>query len=164
MLRRTLLIFFIVSLYGCNFIVYKNTENAKTAEINAQLALHYLTNKNPAFGKSKLLLAQKQAPSDPAIWYMSGYFWEHAGNVATAEKDYLKAISLAPDSGSAQNNYGVFLCRQEKYAAAISHFDLAASDPNYLYPAEAYKNAASCALKIPNKPLARKYFSLAKGH
>lgn len=147
-------------LCACSIQTFK-TQNSEAAQTNAKLALAYLEQNNAARGKEKLLFAQKQSPSDPSIWYVSGYFLERTGDMAAANKAYLHAIQLAPRLGAAQNNYGAFLCRQGKYNAAISHFLLAVQDPNYLNTAQAYENAARCALKIPNRTLADKYFRLA---
>lgn len=151
-----------VYLFLCACAVqHLKAENVGAAEINAQLALAYLAQNDAVLGKAKLLLAQKQAPSEPSIWYISGYFFERTGNIVAAKQAYLHAIELAPSLGAAQNNYGVFLCRQGEYRNAISHFLLSVKDPNYLSIAAAYKNAARCALKIPDKVLADKYFKLA---
>jgi len=153
-----IILFFIA---GCN-TVSPQTQNTAAAEINAKLALAYLEKNDATRGKAKLLQAQKQAPHEPAVWYISGYFLERTGDIASADQAYLQAIQLAPRLGAAQNNYGAFLCRQEKYTAAITHFLLAVADPDYLGVAGAYKNAALCALKIPDKSLANKYFQLAE--
>lgn len=163
MLKKTILFTFYFLLSACttpSAVEIKNS-NSAVASINTQLALAYLDQNDPARGKEKLLLAQKQAPSDPSVWYVSGYFLERTGDILAAESSYLHAIQLAPHLGEAQNNYGAFLCRQKKYTTAITYFLSAANNPSYLNVAKAYENAAQCALKIPNKSLAATYFELA---
>lgn len=140
-----------------------SNDNSKAAEANIKLSLAYLTELHDAkSAKEKLLIAQKQAPDDPLVWDATGYFYEMTGNLTAAENAYLQAIQLAPTQGAMQNNYGTFLCRQKKYTLAIKRFLLATADPNYLSVADAYENAAQCALKIPNPNLANQYFQLAK--
>ena len=160
MMKHSILIVLCCFFYGCTLITTQTTNTA--AEINAKLALAYLVQHDAEKGKAKLLLAQKQAPDDPAVWYISGYFLEQTGDHTAANQSYLTAIALAPHLGAAQNNYGTFLCRRGQYSAAITHFLLATQDPNYLNTTHAYENAGQCALKIPNQSLANKYFQLAK--
>src|SRR5690349_7618942 len=86
-------------LFLCACSTTSQTQNPQAAEINAKLALAYLSQHNPERGKAKLLLAQKQAPNDPAVWYMSGYFLEQTGDYTAARSAYLTAIQLAPHLG-----------------------------------------------------------------
>lgn len=160
-LKKITLTFLSIALCACNSIHPPASENFLAAEINAKLALAYLDKNEFAKGKEKLLLAQKQAPFDPIVWYVGGYFLERTGDNTAADQAYLKSIQLAPHLGAAHNNYGAFLCRQGQYSMAISHFLLAVKDAEYLNTNDAYKNAAQCAMKIPNKALADKYFQLA---
>jgi type IV pilus assembly protein PilF len=148
-------------LIACSITPTAKNSDFVIAEINAKLALAYLEKNDLAQGKAKLLLAQKQAPIDPTIWYVSGYFLERSGDKNAANQAYVKAIQLAPQLGAAQNNYGAFLCRNKQYSQAISHFLLAVKDPSYINTAAAYKNAALCALQIPDTALAKKYFDLS---
>jgi type IV pilus assembly protein PilF len=121
----------------------------------------YFKQGNVELAKHKLLLALQQAPRDPMVLDAMGYYLEQTGNASLAEDYYLKAIKFS-SSGATQNNYGVFLCRERCYADAIAHFLLAAKDLNYMHPATAYANAATCAFKIPNPQLARTYLQKAK--
>ncbi|MBX9705885.1 MAG: tetratricopeptide repeat protein, partial [Gammaproteobacteria bacterium] len=58
-------------------------------------------------------------------------------------------------------NYGTFLCRQGQYPAALTQFEQAAKDPNYLTPANSLENAGLCALLIPDQNKAIAYFQAA---
>lgn len=136
-------------------------QKIKTAKINAQLGIAYLERHNLQRSKQKLLLALEQAPSIPETWYSMAYFLEATGNKDDASIYYQKAIAVAPKRGDAQNNYGTFLCRNGDYRGAVEHFMVAVKDPTYLDPADAYENAGLCALKIPDKAMATKYFAQA---
>ena len=136
-------------------------KNPAAGEINTSLGLAYLAQHDVAHAQQKLLLAQQQAPNDPAVWYATGYFLENSQELPAAEKAYLRALELSPHSGAAQNNYGAFLCRHGNYTAAITHFLRAVQDPNYLHAAQAYENAGHCALLIPDTHVAKTYFKLA---
>src|SRR5688572_1744172 len=99
--------------------------NVATARINAELGLTYLSMHDTKRARLKLLEALKLAPDSPEPWYSTAYFLELTGEPASAEKYFLKAISLSPERGDSHNNYGTFLCRQGKYAKAIEQFELA---------------------------------------
>jgi type IV pilus assembly protein PilF len=132
-----------------------------TAKINVQLGMAYLARQDIQRAKMKLMLAAEEAPSLPDVWYAMGYFHEVTGDKALAKNDYLKALSLAPDKGEVQNNYGTFLCRSGNYEESIKHFILATKDKDYINTSDAYENAGLCALKIPNLELAMHYFQAA---
>jgi type IV pilus assembly protein PilF len=155
----------IVFLSGCSTNTYSvhetHQENKEAAELNAKLGMSYLALHDNERAKQKILLAQKSNPHDPAVWYALAFYQEKTGDISFAEKSYLRAIALAPHTGAAHNNYGVFLCNQGKYSAAISQFLAAVRDPNYLHAANAYENAGLCALKIPDTQKANKFFKRA---
>src|SRR5262245_53752971 len=82
----------------------------EAAELNAQLSLAYLTQQHDvARAKQKILLAQQQAPRDPVVWYVTGYFLESTHEPVAAEQAYQRAMKLAPRNGATHNNYGAFL-------------------------------------------------------
>jgi type IV pilus assembly protein PilF len=126
-----------------------------------QLGMGYLKEGDMQSAKQKLALALQQAPDSAQAQDAMGYFMESTGDNSAAEKYYLKAINLNPKAGAAQNNYGVFLCRTGRYQQSISHFLLAVQDVNYLKTAEAYENAGTCAMQIPDIAQASDYFQKA---
>ena len=142
-------------LVACSPIATK--PNTEAGSLNAQLGLAYLQQGQVEQAKSSLLHALQEAPNDPLVLQAMGYFLDRTGETKAAEHYYVRAIELAPKNGAVQNNYGIYLCRQGQYQNAITHFLLATQDINYLHVASAYKNAGLCALKIPDKKLAREY-------
>lgn len=132
-------------------------KNQTAANYNADLGLAYLKQGDIRLAKSKLLLAESQSPNDPLILDSMAYFLETTGEIETAERYYLQAIKYSPKEGAVQNNYGAFLCRHKRYRESIEHFLLAAQDTHYLNTASVYENAGLCALKIPDKKLAKEY-------
>ncbi len=139
----------------------KGPAKNEAAKINAQLGMAYLEQKNVQRAKMKLLLALSQGPGIPEPWYSMAYFLEATGDNEEAAKYYLKAVTLAPERGDTQNNYGTFLCRQGRYAESIKHFLLAAKAQNYLDPAAAYENAGLCSMKSASYKQAANYFKQA---
>lgn len=150
---------FILQLVSC--ATSSSHSNPTAANYNVALGLSYLKQNNVEAAKRKLLLALQQAPQDPTALDAMGYFLEQTDEPIQAKKYYLAALKLAPKAGETQNNYAAFLCRQGDYSKALTHFLLATQDKNYLHPAQAYENAGLCALKIPNRTLAKQYFQKA---
>jgi type IV pilus assembly protein PilF len=150
---------------GCTTVdTSKNSPEQKKkriAEINIELGMGYLEEKNVQRAKQKLLEALEEDPSLPEVQYSMAYFFEQTGDTQQANTYYLKAIALAPNRGDTQNNYGTYLCRNGDYRNAVEHFKMAVQDPNYLDTAGAYENAGLCALKIPDVNQALSYFNHA---
>lgn len=133
----------------------------QAANANVQLGLAYLQGGDVERAKKKLLLAESQAPTSAESQGAMGYFLESTGNFSQAEAYYRKAIDLNPKSGAAQNNYGTFLCRRERYAESDQHFLLALQDPNYVNTAQVYENAGLCAKQALDRNKAEAYFTEA---
>ena len=75
-----------------------------------------------------------------------------------AEENYRKALSLTPSDAMLLNNYGVFLCRQQRQDEAREKFLAAAKQPFYKTPEVAYNNAGLCALEVNDNAKAEEYF------
>jgi len=170
MIRNIIILFLCFPfLFSCSAMQAQNEQSDQerkesTARINVQLGLAYLDMHRVEEAKQKLLTAINEAPEIPEPWYSMGYFQESTGDIPAAQRNYLKALSIAPNRGDVQNNYGTFLCRQQDYPNAIAHFEMAVRDPNYLSPGDAFENAGLCAKKIPDSQLAMHYFSAAIKH
>ena len=164
------LVFFIIffTLSACATTQPKTSEEeakaTKLAQINIQLGLKYIELKNFQRAKQKLLAALEANPKLPETQYVLAYFYETMGDTQLANQYYLASVSLAPNRGDVQNNYGTFLCRLGQYKNAVQHFQQAVKDNSYLNVAGAYENAGLCALKIPDRKMAAHYFELALKH
>lgn len=72
---------------------------------------------------------------------------DRRGNNERAGGYYARAAELAPEQGTALNNYGAWLCGNGRAAESLAWFDRALADPIYRQRASALANAGSCALK-----------------
>jgi len=133
------------------------------AKLDIRLSMGYLREGDTRRAKEKLLLAQLHAPRYAPVWYAKGYYLESTGNIEEAKKAYLRSVKLAPWDGATENNYGTFLCRHGHYKASLKYFQQAVRNTRYLDAAGAYENMGLCALKIPDKTLAKSYFLKALG-
>ena len=87
--------------------------------------------------------------------------YQRLGENDKAEKHFKKAVDLSPDYSEAQNNYGAYLCQQQRYDEAEARFMLAVENPLYQSVAEAYENAGLCAMQEPDVKKAESYFRRA---
>jgi len=71
---------------------------------------------------------------------------ERQGRADAAGGHYLRAAELEPESGSALNNYGSWLCLNGRAAESLAWFDRALADRGYASPASAMANAGACAV------------------
>lgn len=166
MLKRLALILTLSScLIGCKTLPDASDVNqakqTKAAKLNAQLSMSYTSRGDYNRAKQKILIAIQEDAKLPEAWYGMAYYQEKTGDVREAEKNYQKAIALDPVRGDSHNNYGTFLCQHGQYRAAVNQFALAVKDINYMNAAGAYENAGLCALKIPDRTLARNNFERA---
>jgi type IV pilus assembly protein PilF len=133
----------------------------KAAIINAELGLGYLAQGETARAKAKLIYALKLAPRIPETHSAMAYFSEKVSDTKEAELQHKMAIQLASSKGAIYNNYGAFLCRQNRYLEAEQAFQLALQDKEYPRTAEIYENAGLCALKSGHHTKAAHYFALS---
>lgn len=133
----------------------------EAARINTQLGIDYMRKGDTERARSKLQRALEQNP-DLALAHSSiAFLYQKAGEPLAADRHYLRAIALEPDSPDTHNNYGVFLCGQSRYDAGIKAFDRALRIPGYRTPEVALTNAGVCARKAGNDVRAEQYFRAA---
>lgn len=134
------------------------SENQKAAEINIQLGVQYLSQQEYKLADEKLRRAMRQDPRSATAQWVFALLQERLGENEVAEKHFRKAISLDPKDSKAHNNYGTFLCNQERPLEAEKEFLRAVDNPLYAEASSAYANAGTCMLKVPDKIKAAEYF------
>lgn len=140
----------------------KSKENLQAAaQANTQLGIQYLRDGNYELSLQKLEKALTQDPDLPAAHDAIAVLYERVGEDKKAEKHYKKSLRLKPDSARGHNNYGQFLCLQERYQEAEEQFLAAANNPFYDSVPVALTNAGACASRIPDAEKAEKYFRMA---
>lgn len=81
------------------------------------------------------------------------------GEDAKAEASFRRALDASPNEGDIRNNYGSFLCRQNKAKEGLEQFELALRLPLYATPYTALENAGSCALRSGLVIPAERYYA-----
>ena len=163
----------VVSLSGCVTQTYQNnkepvvvndaTQN-EIAMTRISLGLGYLKVGNTKQAKINLEKAKRFAPNLVAVYTSFAHYYETVGEPEQATQAYKKALSLDSDDADTLNNYGVFLCRQEKYDEAEKQFLKAISIPSYILVADSYENLALCQVKARKFDKAEHYLEKAIQH
>lgn len=135
--------------------------NQKASEINVQLGIKYFGKGEYKIADEKLRRALKQDPRSATAHWVFALLQERLGEHEVAEKHFRKAITLDPKDSRAHNNYGTFLCNQNRIPEAEEEFLSAVKNPLYSEASSAYANAGICLLKVPDKVKAEEYFQKA---
>jgi len=136
-------------------------ENYEAAsKINVQLGMGYLQQNNMVLASEKLTKALQQDPNSASAHNAYAMLQERLLEKGKAEEHYRIATELDPTNSQAANNFGAFLCRNNREAESEAYFLLALENPLYATPEFAYTNAALCLIQI--KEIDRAKFYLRK--
>ncbi len=122
--------------------------NLNAARANCRAALDYLHQGYTNLAQERIVLALDQAPRDPLVLDSAGYYYEKTGNLDLANRYFLNAVLLNPHSALANNNYGAFLCRNNRNVAPANWYFQTAAEPKNDLTREAKANAAYCTQKM----------------
>ena len=124
----------------------------EAAQFNMQLGISYLRQGDLQGARAKLEKALAEDDSLATAYSALGLVFERLGDNKGAEKNYRRAVSLAPDDPDSLNALAVFLCLQKQETTeAMRYFEkalavpLSRSDSN---KAMVYTNAGVCAKRV----------------
>jgi type IV pilus assembly protein PilF len=109
----------------------------------------------------KLDRAREADPEYPLIFNTYGVLYQALGENARAEQNFKHALRLGGNDSPTLNNYGRFLCQQNRFDEALKVFEQAAANPLYGTPEIPATNAGMCMLGADRKADAQKYFRRA---
>jgi len=137
----------------------KNADVA--AKANTELGVEYLREGNYELSKTKLQKALELEPNYAPAHDAIAVLYARVGETKLAEKHYKKSLRLNPDSARGHNNYGQFLCFQDRHSEATAEFMKAADNNFYPTPEVPLTNAGLCAARIPDLGTAEDYYRQA---
>ncbi len=129
------------------------------AKVHTELGSNYFQRGQMAIALEELNEAVKLDPRYGVAHGILGLVHADLGETAKADASFRRAIELAPNEGDVRNNYGSYLCRQNKTKEGLEQFDAALRLPLYTTPNIALENAGSCALAASLIRPAEAYFS-----
>jgi type IV pilus assembly protein PilF len=152
MLRINLLLLILLSLSACVVVDEGPTQKEKASDINVQLGIGYYNQNNLELANEKLLKALDQNPRSSRAHHAYAVLQNRFMDKEKAEYHFKKAIELDDKNSEALNNYGAFLCRENRVEEAEEMFLRALKNPLYKSPEVAYTNAATCLRQANKKP------------
>ncbi len=156
-----LLLAIIISLAGCVTVDPRESKNVRASKINVQLGIGYMQQNNLEVANEKLIKALRQDPKSASAHNAYAMLQDRLLQKDKAELHYKKATRLDRNDSLAANNYGIFLCRNNREVESEKYFLQALKNPLYKTPEFAYTNAALCLLKIDQDEKAMEYLSKA---
>jgi len=124
-----------------------NYDPNEVAQTNMRLGVAYMQDGNYEKALQKLLRARSADNSYPMVHNMLGVLYQRLGESAKAEDSFEDGLNLAPNNPNLLNNYGQFLCRENRPDEAETAFLKARKNPLNENPARALTNAGTCAMR-----------------
>ncbi len=145
-------------------IIENEASNNEIAMTRISLGLGYLKMGNTQQAKLNLEKAKRFSPNLVQVYTAFAHYYETVDEATLTIEAYEKALALDSQDADTLNNYGVFLCRQEQYAAAEQKMLKAIAVPSYILVAQSYENLALCQLKALQFAKAEHYLEKAIAH
>lgn len=147
---------------GCSSDPVRESANpAKAADLNAQLGLRYMLNGHNDVAMEKLQKALRYMPDHAAAHHYLAELYRRNDKPEKADDHYQEALDKTPDDSSLLNNYGVFLCSQQRAEDAEEYFLRVIDNPVYRDKASVYENLGLCFRQESKLAKAEKYFRMA---
>ena len=153
----------LVSLFisACVTVDPAKEPSEKGSAINVQLGIGYLEQNNMVLANEKLAKALRQDPKSASAHNAYAMLQDRLLQKEKAEEHYKIALELDPLNSQANNNYGTFLCLNNREAESEAYFLQAVQNPLYKTPEFAYTNAARCMISIKQVDQAKIYLRKA---
>lgn len=137
------------------------TDNQKRAQIRLQLAIGYFEQRQLNVALDELKQAIAIDPNFSDAYSVRALVYMDMGETRLADENFQTAMRLAPNNADLSNNYGWYLCQNDRAAQSIAYFDAAIKNRSYQSPAKALNNAGVCSLKLHDPVAAERYLSQA---
>jgi len=128
---------------------------------NLNLGIEYMRLEKYELALERLQYARSAKPDYAPTYDALGLLYQRMGQPKEAEQYFQQALKIDKDNPSTQNNYGQFLCSQDRVDDAEKYFLGAAENPLYQYPEIPYTNIGTCAYLHNQPDKAVGYFSKA---
>lgn len=131
------------------------------ADANINLGIEYMRLGKYELALEKLHYARQVRPDYALVYDVLGLLYQRMNQHREAEQFFQHALKLDPENPSTLNNYGQFLCSQDREEDADRYFIKAAENPLYQTPEIPYTNIGTCAWRNQNPDKAVEYFGKA---
>lgn len=129
--------------------IYNNkVSKEKEVESRVQIALLHLQEDRNTDAISELERAMSVDPKSPRVHEILALSLERVGEFDKAEKHFKQMVRYDGKYSRGRANYGYYLMRQDKFAAAYKQLEIAADDIYYSNRALAYQQMGECAKNL----------------
>ncbi len=133
------------------------TEGQKRARIRLQLAMEYYEQRQLSVALEEIKQALQADVDFSDAYGVRALIYMDLGETRLAQENFLQALRLAPDNPDLSNNFGWFLCQNERVAEGLVFFEKALKNRAYQSPAKALTNAGVCSMKLRDLDAANRY-------
>lgn len=155
------LLFALGSITPSAFAEDSATGSEYRAAARLELATAYYTQHQYGASLVEINQALKLSPKYLQAYMLLGLVQMELQHTSEADSAFNAALVIDGRDGDTHNNYGWFLCQNNRIGEAFTHFDSASTNPMYQTPEKALYNAGRCARQYGDKPRAIKYFNAA---
>jgi len=128
------------------------------ADIYLQLGVRYLNLNKLETAKENLEKVIRQEPGNMQAHNALGYLYERIERYPEAKKHYQKALDLAPDDISIQNNFGRYLCERRDFDEGLALLNKAIANLLNDRAWIAMTNLGLCQLGMGDQQKAKNFF------
>lgn len=134
------------------------------SRINFELASNYFSYRQFEAAQEAVIRSLAAIPSNTDALMLLGYIQLELRDGVRAKAAFDEALKIAPQNGSVQHNYGIYLCRTGKEDQSLTHFEKALKADAYRGQALTYAAIGSCQNQLGNTEAALKSFESALEH
>lgn len=135
-----------------------DTQLSHQGKVKLSLAQSYLGSGDTEGAMLRVQQAKRSDPRAPEVYAVEAAVYDRLGDQAKAAESFAQALRLDPARAPIQNNYGVWLCEQGRYAEAEAAFGIALADGEYRASGQPVFNAGRCAMKAGKYDQAETYY------
>lgn len=131
------------------------------AKVHTELGSLYLLDGRPSVALEEARTALSADVNYAPAYNLLGLTHMALSEPQMAEDNFRKALRLAPRDPEISNNYGWFLCNNNRERESFDYFNAAIRNPLYQTPSKPNTNAGICAMRIKDDQAAEAYLQEA---
>ncbi|XPF96271.1 type IV pilus biogenesis/stability protein PilW [Colwellia sp. RE-S-Sl-9] len=147
-----------------NPVTERTSTDDDIALTRISLGMGYLNMGNTTQAKLNLEKAKRFSPNLTQVYTAFAHYYDVVDEPEQAIAAFEHALSLDADDADTLNNYGVFLCKRERYDESEKYMLKAIAVPSYLLVSQSYENLALCQLEDKRFEKAEMYLAKSISH
>jgi type IV pilus assembly protein PilF len=124
----------------------------RSAGVRLELASLYFSRNQFSTALAEVKLALQADPNYGAAYNLSGLIYAALGNPSQAEASFRRALQINPHDADTMQNFGWFLCQNQRYTEAEAQFQEALVQPDYRGAATTLRAMGNCQLRDGRLP------------